>query len=91
MRINLSVSKAEHELIKARAGHEPVSTYCKRIVLASSGEVIEDQPKVSRVRLPVAGEANASKHSRNAKACIHGTSKGYNCWQCGGMAKIAIG
>jgi hypothetical protein len=26
--------------------------------------------------------------SRKGKTCKHGTSKGHNCWQCGGMAVI---
>jgi len=25
---------------------------------------------------------------KTAKACVHGTEKGFNCWQCGGVAKV---
>jgi hypothetical protein len=23
------------------------------------------------------------------KSCVHGIAKGWNCWQCGGLAKVA--
>ena len=24
------------------------------------------------------------------KTCVHGVSKGYNCWKCGGLAKVVV-
>jgi hypothetical protein len=38
-------------------------------------------------RLPVVGERRAPAKS-GAKACVHGVAKGYNCWQCGGLANV---
>lgn len=29
-----------------------------------------------------------TKSKREVKKCQHGTEKGYNCWQCGGIAKV---
>lgn len=28
---------------------------------------------------------------RKGGVCKHGTAKGYNCWQCGGIAKVGEG
>lgn len=38
---------------------------------------------------PVAGRADAVDDVRRAKAkvCVHGRPQGFNCWQCGGIAK----
>lgn len=31
-------------------------------------------------------KADESGHTHKAKCCKHGTAKGHNCWQCGGIA-----
>ena len=33
-------------------------------------------------REPITSQANGTR------SCVHGTPKGYNCWQCGGLAKV---
>jgi hypothetical protein len=38
-------------------------------------------------RLPVLGERQAPA-KRATKTCVHGIAKGFNCWQCGGLAIV---
>jgi hypothetical protein len=38
-------------------------------------------------RLPAVGERRAVAKSA-ARTCAHGVAKGYNCWQCGGLANV---
>ena len=63
----------------------------------------EDMPRLPEVRvgrrsvvsrLPVAGGAEAAaecvpveEHPKVA-SCKHGRPRGFNCWQCGGLAKV---
>ena len=42
-------------------------------------------PLAETAEMPTA--PNPIKISKS-RECIHGTTKGYNCWQCGGMAQI---
>ena len=36
----------------------------------------------------VSSADGASKSTKSVSTCVHGTTKGFHCWQCGGMAKI---
>jgi hypothetical protein len=38
-------------------------------------------------RLPAVGQRTKPAKS-TARTCAHGTAKGYNCWQCGGLANV---
>lgn len=42
-------------------------------------------------RLPAVGESRSQAKRIGAmqgKKCAHGVAKGYNCWQCGGLANV---
>lgn len=45
--------------------------------------------RVAGARRAVQGErtTGASVSQQKSKTCIHGIQMGYNCWQCGGLAK----
>jgi hypothetical protein len=49
------------------------------------------KPRVRESRLPklpLVGEHAKAAAKREIKTCEHGKSKGYHCWQCGGLAKV---
>lgn len=75
--------------IRAPIGRDTVPA---RIV-AALDEQTSEVPTASKTRgkraidrLPVLGEK--LKPSASVKTCAHGIAKGFNCWQCKGLAKI---
>jgi hypothetical protein len=49
----------------------------------------ESQKAQIEVGLPTVGTRSPRQEKpAKGKTCRHGTEKGYNCWQCGGLAQI---
>jgi len=56
---------------------------------SDKGRVEKVSRQVPRERTsPVAGANPVPTTKKVAMACPHGTEKGWNCWKCGGLAKV---
>jgi hypothetical protein len=53
--------------------------------------ILEIPVKKSAIEPITASSASTApilEQIKKRKQCVHGKSKGYNCWQCGGLAKV---
>jgi hypothetical protein len=89
----LRVRLTAEELAKLnqRRGPVPLSAFVRCILFPTYFEL--GSPGGSTVEAVIApadsDEPKKSKGREKTKpVCAHGTEKGYNCWQCGGLAKI---
>lgn len=84
-RIVIYVGEADYKWIELQAGGN-VSGWVREKIL-SGGESL-------KLELPVPDEVTVSDYrerkpmSSKTKTCKHGTAKGWNCWQCGGIANV---
>ena len=88
--VTFSVDEAEYKGIELRAGGS-VSAWCRGMVLGGSVGSNQAAPRVVEGGgpLPVREVLTHVDEARvKGKSCIHGTGKGYRCWQCGGIAKV---
>lgn len=81
--MKIYLEESELKWIELQA-HGNVSKWCRE-------RIIEDCP-VSSVREDAAIPAPdrrepVARQVDGTKQCVHGTLKGYRCWQCGGLAK----
>jgi hypothetical protein len=95
--VTFSVSEAEYKWIELQASGN-ISQWCHEQVLADYDGAEPRRADVShqreansgRVEVPISAEMptapNPSK--KQGSVCKHGTAKGYNCWQCGSVAKV---
>jgi hypothetical protein len=98
--VKVLVTPTEYEGLVERAGIETVSSYCRSVLV--NGRDMSQKPEkaeVATVRLGGPGQAFtydakrsvaavATKLGKAPKLCVHGIAKGFNCWQCGGLAAV---
>ena len=84
--INLRIDKDElaEWLQRAMAEDLSLSAWIRKRC-NEEGEVLAKIIEKSSPRPPETQEPASRKA---VKKCVHGTEKGYNCWQCGGLAVI---
>ena len=84
--LKIRIDKGELEAWMASAVAEGLSLSAWiRKRCNEEGEVLAKITEKSSPRPPKAQEPAPRKA---VKKCVHGTEKGYNCWQCGGLAVI---
>lgn len=98
--VTVYLSEAEYKWVELQADGN-LSDWCREKVLAGKQtEELQDALVAEHRRnhpefepaFEAAGEMakNVAKDIRNLlKTCVHGRARGYNCWQCGGLAKVA--
>lgn len=102
--VKVYLEEAEYKWIELQASGN-ISHWCREQMLADySGaerpaqagsdlqavRVGENPPPIPVEPSP-SERATAPNPSKKVKVCAHGTEKGYNCWQCGGIAKVNAG
>lgn len=96
--ITLKVDETEHLKWQEQAKRAGVS-FSELVRLKMNGGVVAENSSNSAVR-PVSDAsvlqrgvvtAGGPVEPRKGGVCKHGTAKGYNCWQCGGIAKVGEG
>lgn len=97
------LSDAQYEQVKKAAGLVPLSAWFRDLGLCATDQPAAQRPMLAAYREaiklpdvtfsaapPSDRQAGYSKlvDGRTKRTCKHGIERGYNCWQCGGLAVI---
>jgi hypothetical protein len=88
--VTFSLSEADYKWVELQA-HGNVSKWCRERILSERNQDhrSNDVPRSPEVPVVQRSVGAPERHSASGKTCEHGTAKGYRCWQCGGLAKVA--
>lgn len=92
-RVVVLLSEEELAEVKNQAGNVPLSVWFRSLALPvalHSMEYHQSDPmpefkNLQRSSKPLAREL---PEVVKGKTCAHGTKRGWNCWMCGGVAKV---
>lgn len=82
--IHIRLSEREYAEIVSRAAGQKLSKYVRGLLLVMP-TVELDPHTVAKIGLP----AKPAAKPKRGPTCKHGTARGWNCWQCGGVAVVA--
>lgn len=77
--IHIRLSEREYAEIVSRAAGQKLSKYVRAVLLKVMPAALE----------PVARRQGSPAKPKRGPTCKHGTARGWNCWQCGGVAVIS--
>jgi hypothetical protein len=97
--VRVMITELEMAELRRRAGREPLSSYCRRVLCGEEREteLIQVNPRVKKELGSITDSScpnfpteveSAPATKRRGKLCAHGKLANVdNCWRCGGRAR----
>lgn len=97
IRVSVLLNEAEYAEVKRKAGLVPLSAWFRNLANLGGEVRVENSADKPAERTntgganPVRGSSrkvDSGAERKSGRTCKHGTPKGDNCWQCGGLAQV---